>query len=116
MSTAQSGTLGLRNDSIKVAVVITDGRSSSQSATLHAAAALHAANVFDVYAVGVDGADSTELEEIASETDFVFFTSSFSDNGLKQLLDSILPQLCIGKYPTIIYVCTYVVATCSHYT
>ena len=110
LSTAQNGILGLRNDSSKVAIVITDGESNSQSATLSAATALHAANIFDVYAIGVDGADYTELEGIASSTEFVFFTSSFNDNGLKQLLDSILPQLCFGKYPIIIYICSYMLA------
>ena len=99
LSTAQDGTLGLRSNSSKVAIVITDGQSSDQSATLSAATALHAANIFDVYAVGVDAADMTELEGIASSPEFVFFTDSFNNIGLGQLLDSILPQLCIGKYP-----------------
>ena len=110
LSTAQDGTLGLRSNSSKVAIVITDGRSNSQSATLSAAAALHAANIFDVYAVGVDGVDLTELEGIASSIELVFFTNSFNNNGLEQLLDRILPQLCISKYITYInmymYVCT----------
>ena len=97
LSTAQNGALGLRNDSSKVAIVITDGQSSSRSATLSAASSLHAANIFDVYAVGVDGADLTELRGIASSTEFVFFTSSFNNTGLKQLVDSILSQLCNSK-------------------
>ena len=66
LSTAQNGTLGLRNNSSKVAIVITDGRSNNQSATSYAAAVLHAANIFDVYAIGVHRADFTELEEIVT--------------------------------------------------
>ena len=92
--TAQNGVLGLRNDSSKVAIIITDGRSTNQSATSSAAAALHASNIFDVYAVGVDGADQTELQAIASSPEFVFFTSSFNNTGLQQLLDELLQQLC----------------------
>jgi len=97
LSSARSGALGLRSDSSPVAIVITDGRSNSQSATLSAAAALHASNIFDVFAVGVDGADVTELQAIASNPELVFFTNSFNSNGLQQLQDRILPQLCTCK-------------------
>ena len=100
LSSAQNGVLRLRNDSLKVAIVITDGKSSSSSATLSAAAALHASNIFDVYSVGVDGADLTELQGIASRPDFVFFTNSFNSTGLQQLQDRILPQLCNSKLLT----------------
>ena len=94
---AQNGTLGLRNNSSKVAIVITDGQSNNQSATLSAAAALHASNIFDVYAVGVDEADQTEVQEIASSPNFVFFANSFDGNHLKQLQSKILLQLCNCK-------------------
>ena len=97
LSTTQNGTLGLRDDSSKVAIVITDGYSNSRSATLSAAAALHAANIFDVYAVGVGGADLTELEAIASSPEFVLFTKSFNNVGLKQLQMQIIRQLCNCK-------------------
>ena len=92
--TAQNGVLGLRSDSSKAAIVITDGKSNDRSATLSAAAALHASNIFDVYAVGVDGADLTELQGIASSPDFVFFLSSFN---LQEFQDRVLPQLCNSK-------------------
>ena len=97
LSTAKNGALGLRSDSSKVAIVITDGRSSSSSATLSAAAALHASNIFDIYAVGVDRADMTELQGIASSRKFIFFTSFFNSASLQQIQDKILPQLCICK-------------------
>ena len=98
LSTAQNGTLGLRSDSSKVAIVITDGHSNSQSATISAAAALHASNIFDVYAVGVGGADLTELENIASSPDFVFFASYFNSTSLQQLKKNLLQQLCKCKW------------------
>ena len=94
---AQNGVLRLRSDSLKVAIVITDGQSTSQTATLSAANALHASNIFDVYSIGVDGADLTELQGIASSPGFVFFTNSFNSTGLQQLQDRILPQLCNSK-------------------
>ena len=99
LSTARSGVLRLRSDSSKIAIVITDGESSHSSATLSAAARLHASNIFDVYAVGVDGADLTELQGIASSPELVFFTHSFSSAGLQQLQGKIIPHLCNGKYP-----------------
>ena len=105
LTTAQNGTLGLRNDSSKVAIVITDGRSNSPSATSSAAAALHASNIFDVYAVGVDRASLTVLQEIASSSEFVFFINSFNGIDLQELQDKIL-QLCNSKYYPRLY--TYI--------
>ena len=98
LATAQNGTLGLRSDSSKVAIVITDGHSNSHSATLSAAAALHASNIFDIYAIGVGGADVTELDIIASNSKFVFSTSRFDSTSVLGLQNRIL-IICNGKYP-----------------
>ena len=95
--TAQNGTLGLRNNSLNSAIVITDGQSNNLSLTSAAAYALHATNIFDVYAVGVDGANQTELNRIASSPEFVFFTSSFNSDGLQQLENELLLHLCNGE-------------------
>ena len=97
LSTAQNGKLGLRNDTSKVAIVITTGQSISPSATLTAAAALHASNLFDVYAVGVNLYNLTELEAIASSPKFVFFANSSDDTNLQQLQKYIQIQLCNSK-------------------
>ena len=97
LSTAQDEALGLRSDSSKLAIVISGGRSSNQSATSSAAAALHASNIFDIYAVGVGGADLNELEAIASGPEFVFFTSFLNSVNLQQLKVKILQQMCNGK-------------------
>ena len=97
LSAAQNGALRLRSDSSKVAIVITDGHSSDHFATSSAAAALHDANIFDVFAVGVGGADLNELRMIASSSEFVFFTDSFDSTGLEQLQNRIQSQLCFGK-------------------
>ena len=92
LSSARNGRLRLRTDSSKIAIVITDGESRDESATLLAAKALHASNIFDVYAVGIYGADVDELEGIASSPEFVFYASSFLN--LQQIQKRILPQLC----------------------
>ena len=94
LSSAQNGILGIRNGIPNVAIVITDGRSNSRSATLSAAASLHAANLFDVYAVGVDGADVSELNAIASDPEFVFFSNQFNSIGLRLLQESVIESLC----------------------
>ena len=97
LSAAQNGTLGLRDDSSKVAIVMTDGRSTSPSATLSAANELHASNIFDVYAVGIRRAGQSELRRIASTSEFVFRTDYIDSVALQQLQNRILSQLCFGK-------------------
>ena len=100
LSSAQSGALGFRNDSSKVAIIITDGEPRrAPSSALSAAAELHASNIFDVYVVGVgDEIDPSTLKRIASNPDFAFFEDSFSRSGLQQLHHRILPELCYGKF------------------
>ena len=98
LDTAQNGKLGLRNNSLNSAIVITDGESNHPSATESAANALHASNIFDVYSVGVGGANLTELNNIASSPEFVFFTSSFNSDGLQQLNEELLLLLCNGEH------------------
>ena len=97
LSSAQNGTLRLRSGLSNVAIVITDGRSNNRIETLSAANSLHASNIFDVFAVGIDGASITELQGIASSPEFVFFASSFNGTRLHQLQDRILFELCYGK-------------------
>ena len=100
LSSARDGRLGLRNSSSNVAIIITDGRSNSPSETSSAAAELHASNIFDIYAVGVSGANLAELQEISSSQEFVFFNMSFSDLALQSLQNSILDRLCNSKHKT----------------
>ena len=105
LSSARNGALGLRSSSSNVAIVITDGRSNSRTATSSAASVLRASNIFDIYTVGVGGADLTELRTIASSPEFVFFTSSFTNFGLQQLQEGILQELCFQGSKNIIH-CT----------
>ena len=107
LSAAQNGQLRLRNDSNRIAIVITDGHSRRSLATLKAADALHASNIFDVFAVGVANANLDELEAIASSPDFVFFTTSFSSSNLLQLSDRISFHFCSSKFLMNTYVAKY---------
>ena len=97
LETAQNGTLGLKNNSLNSAIVVTDRESFNPSAIRVAANELHASNIFDIYSVGVGNADLRELQEIASSSELVFFTSSFTRNGLQQLADELLPYLHNGE-------------------
>ena len=89
------GALDLRSAYVPIAIVVTDGISNSQSATLSAASALHASNRYNqVYAVGVGGADPTELNAIASDPSFVFLNSNFEDAAITALQQGLSQQLC----------------------
>ena len=100
LSSAQNGLLGIRNDSetSKIAIVITGGRSNNNYSTQFAAAALHTANIFDVYAIGYNSADINELNTIASDPDFVYFTNFYNRYDTEELLMDVTDQLCSCKY------------------
>ena len=93
----QGGFLGLRNETSNVAIVITDGFSNSFSFLQSAANSLHAANIFDVYAVGIGGNSFTELQLIANDPSFVFSTSFLTSFTSQQLVEDVLEQLCTSK-------------------
>ena len=101
LSSAQNDTLGLRAERTNIAIVFTAGRSSSQFSTLLAANALHAANIYDVYAVGIDRADFFELRTIASDPRFVYRRSFFSSFDVERLQQFVINRLCTSKYITV---------------
>ena len=88
--------LQLRNETSKVAVVITDGYSSSSSSLQSAANSLHAANIYDVYALGIGSNYYSELQLIASDPSFVFSTYSLYNYTAQQLGEDIIKHLCSG--------------------
>jgi len=97
------GRLGLRLGYVHIAIVVTDGASSNLGATLSAASALHASNIYDqVYAVGVSGARMTELEAIASDPSLVFFTTNFDNAAIRALQLGLTQELCNSKLNTYI--------------
>ena len=93
----QNGFLRLRDKTSNVAIVITDGLSSSFSSLRSAAFSLHAANIFDVYAVGIGGNSFSELRLIASDPSLVFSTSFLTSFTDQQLLEDVIEQLCSSK-------------------
>ena len=92
----EGGYLRLRNQTSNVAIVISDGYSSSSFSLRSAAASLHAANIYDVYAVGVGNHRFSDLRSIASDPSFIFSTYSFS-TAAQQLGENVIRQLCSSK-------------------
>ena len=85
---------------LRLAIVLTDGMSNNQSATLVAAAAVHAHEPpIVVYSIGVGGnTDQQELEAIASEEEFVTHLASFDPNVLESTREAYSYQICFtGK-------------------
>ena len=97
LSSAQNGSLGIRNETSHIAIVIIGGRSNSIYSTQSAAAALHAANIFDVYAIGYNSADINELNTIASDPNFVYFTNFYNRYDIEELQMNVIDQLCSCK-------------------
>ena len=91
----EDGFLEFRNETSKVAIVITDYYYSGNLSLLQSAASLlHTANIYDVYAVGIHRNNYYELQLIASDPSFVFSTYTFNDLTSQQLAESIIQQLC----------------------
>ena len=99
LSSAQNGSLGIRNETSNIAIVISSGHSNSVQSTQSAAAAaaLHVANIFDVYAIGYDGASIDELYTIASDPSFVSFTDFYNKHDVAELETDLIHQLCSCK-------------------
>ena len=93
----EGGYLRLRDSTSNVAIVITDGYSSSYTSLLLAASALHAANIYDVYAVGIGNNRFSELQLIASDPSFIFSTYSLNSLTVQNLEEDIIEELCLSK-------------------
>ena len=94
---AEGGYLRLRDKTSNVAIVITDGYSSSYSALRSAANLLHAENIFDVYAVGIGSNRLSELQFIASDPSLIFSTNSLNSLTAQQLEQNVIRKLCSSK-------------------
>ena len=92
----QGGFLRLRNETSNIAIVITGGRFSF-SFLRSAAASLHAANIFDVYAVGIGGHSFSDLQLIASDPSLVFSTSFLTSFTAQQLVKDVIEELCLSE-------------------
>ena len=95
-SSTQNNTI---DNTSNIAILFTADQSRSQFDTRNAAAQLHAANIYDIYAVGIDNYDNFELHIIGSDPSFVFPGSRiFSSFGVQQLEQLVINQLCNGKH------------------
>ena len=89
------GALQLRSGHPNIVIVVTDGESNDPEATLSAANTLHASNTYkQIYAVGVHGANITELKAIASDPSLVFFTSNFDTTAITAMQTYVTKELC----------------------
>ena len=82
----------------RIAIVVTDGQSSSPTATIAAAQMAHSENILS-YAVGVGGnVDMTELSAIASDPDsqYVRLLRQFSTSELRSLQETLNSEACTG--------------------
>ena len=96
--------LGVRpsSESTKVAIVITDGRSTNGNLTRAEAERLHMETDFLVIAVGIgDNTDLDELTNIAGDDNSVIQLESFEPEQLRNLEANIQMETCLGM----LYVC-----------
>ena len=95
------GRLNLRTGVLHVAILLTDGSSTFFDRTMTAADKLHVSGIYDrIYAIGIKDANMRELEKIASNNSYVFFTSTFNGDSIRALQESVARQLegsCLRK-------------------
>ena len=83
----------------RVAIVVTDGRSSFRAGTITAAASVHAAQpTITVFAAGIRNFDRTELDVIASSPSsrFVITIPNFNSEAVERLRQALLQETCQG--------------------
>ena len=93
----EGGFLQLRNETSNLAIVIADRHSFRLSSLRSVTDSLHAANIFDVYAVGIGGNSYDELELIASDPSFIFSARSLTNFTAQRLEEEVIEQLCSSK-------------------
>ena len=105
--TAQNGSLGINDNNRQIAMFMTDGQSDAE-ATRVAAAALHDADIFEVYAIGVSGANITQLNVIAGgDSDHVYYSNTFDSEVLRRIENEVIEDLCTGTYVRMYMYCIY---------
>ena len=97
LSSAEDGTMGIRDGRTHIAIVVTDDdRRSSDTRT--AASTLHAAGIYQVYAAGFGIANVDELNDIASDPSLVSFTTTFdTTEDVIELTNNFTQTICLEK-------------------
>ena len=93
----EGGYLNLRNNTSNVAIVITGDISSSYSSLQSAVSSLHAANIFDVYAVGIGFHSYRDLQLIATNQSYIVSTFVHDNFSAEQLVVDMDKKLCSSK-------------------
>ena len=97
LSSAEDGTMGIRDGRTHIAIVVTDHHKIS-SDTRNAANILHAAGIYQVYAAGFGGANVDELNDIASDPSLVSFTTTFNTTeDVIELANNFTQTICLEK-------------------
>ena len=91
----------------RIAIVITDGKSNSYSATVSAANSMHNAGIIG-FAIGIAGANLNELNAIASKSEYADFISSFDSNLLSNLQVSLSQEACVGEFVSLTQCSLYI--------
>ena len=110
--------LGVRpeNESTRIAIVITDGRSNNPTETSHEAELLRNSAKFRIYAIGIgSGIGEDELISIAGDRNTVLQVENFRIDELQQLEENISREACRGTYMIILQlnICTHINITKS---
>ena len=74
--------------------IITDGKSNDQTSTINSARLLHKQGV-TVFAIGVKGAQQSELQGMASANNYVYSYTDFSK--LAKLQETFSQNICKGS-------------------
>ena len=80
----------------RVAIVVTDGMSNNPAETVIAAQALRQNELITTYAVGIGGANITELNAIATKPNLVRFIGSFGATEVQRLQEGLNERTCTG--------------------
>ena len=90
-TTAQNGSLGIRNNTRQIAIFLTDGEGGDVT---QSAAELAATNIFQLFSVGIVNARLDQLNLIASnESDNVYFHPQLTNTSLVVIAESIIKRL-----------------------
>ena len=100
----KNGSLGLRNDSIKVVFMITDGRPKGNNATKitrTAATNLHKSGIYDrIYGIGIEANKpiGKALNYISYPPSLIFPLPGFDETLFHSVMQSFLVSFCNGEF------------------
>ena len=105
---------GDRHDAVDVAMIITDGRSNDNAYTVEQATKVHDHGIHTI-AVGIGLSDLSELRQIASSDEDMFYVDTFQQLGsARHAIEKLFVDKCSGKkfhYPDFINVCHHMCIT-----